>query len=252
MKNSIFQSKLFFIISGTLSLVLLYLIFSTIKEGFLFPSLKSLFIGIVNLIVQQNILLLYFQTIAKLLLCITISFFFALFIAFLRLFNKNCNYFFTPFLVFLKCSPLVILSVYIFFLWDNNIGPYIICMMVILPIICEGIFTSQEEINKQILSELSITNVSKIRKFIKIYIPMMTPYLTMLFLMCFGLGLKVIVMGEYLMVTPNSLGEFIYISKSYVDINSLLSILILCCVFTLFFEVIAAISQKNIKKYIYC
>lgn len=251
MKNSIFHSKIFFLCSGIVTLIFAYLILSSCFDKFMFPSFASLFKRIMTLFSQDNILVLYLDTIGKLFICILLSFVFALFIAFVRIYNKESSEFLTPFLAFLKCSPLAVISVYVFFLFNKNIGPYIITIMVILPLICEGVFTAQEEINTQIKNELSVTDVSKFKKFIKIYLPMMSPYLVMSFLMSFGLGLKVMVMGEYIMYTPSSLGEFIYNAKSSVEIDTLLSVLILCIVFTIVFEVIAKIAYKFMKKCFY-
>ncbi len=248
MKISIFQSKIFFLISGFLTFILCYIVLSNVPGGFLFPSFSKIIDSIIYLITKENIIFLFIKTIFEVLICILVSFVIGLMLAYLRMYLKNAHEFLTPFLAFIKCAPLSILIVYFFFIFGQAKGPYIICLLVVLPLILESIFTSQNEIRKEINLELSITNVSKFKKFFMIILPLISPYLTMSFLMSFGLGLKVIVMGEYLMATPDSLGLFIYNAKSALEIDTLLGILILCVIFTLLFEILAKILFKALKK----
>lgn len=248
MKISIFQSKIFFLISGLLTFILCYVILSNVPGGFLFPSFDKILNAIIYLITKENIIILFLKTIINVLICILFSFIIGLTLAYLRMHLKNIHEFITPFNAFIKSAPLSILIVYFFFVFGQEKGPYIICLLVVMPLILESILTSQNEISKEINLELSITDVSKFKKFFMIIFPIISPYLTMSFLMCFGLGLKVIVMGEYLMASPDSLGLYIYNVKSALEIDTLLGILILCVIFTLLFELLAKILFGVLKK----
>ncbi len=251
MKNSIFQSKYIYFISGIITLIFLYLCLSSFKGGFLFPPLSKIFKCSFNLIVKENILYLYFKTLISVFVNIIICFIISILIAFINLYLKNINNLFTPFVVFLKSAPLSILIVYFFFLFGRKSGPSIICFMVIFPIIYESIFTSLKEIDKGIELELAVTNVSKAKKFYKIYLPLIMPYLAMSLLMCIGFGVKITIMGEYLMGTPNSLGLFIYNTKTYIEIDTLLALLFICVFLTLIIEVVARVIIRVIRRKIY-
>lgn len=248
MKNSIFHSKYLFILSGILTLVLVYCCFSNLKGGFLFPPIDKIIIRTKDLIINDNVIGLLLKSMMNVLICIVLSFVLSIFISYIRMFNKDSHELISPFVAFLKSAPLSILIVYFFFLFGRNAGPFIMCFMLIFPLIFEGCVTSMNEISEGVILELKITNVSRFKKFVKVILPMMMPYLIMTFLMSFGLGLKVIVMGEYMMYTPNSLGLLIYDAKTNVDIESLLGILFLCVFLTLIVEVSSKVIFKRISE----
>lgn len=249
--NSTSRFKYLFIISGAISLLLIYLVLENTQKGFIFPSLTSIFKTMFDLIIKENIINLFFKSILNVLICIIISLFICLIISYFRMFNKDIHEIISPFVAFLKCAPLSILIVYFLFLFGKKNGPFIICFVVIFPLIFEGLISAFNELRTEIIWELRITDVSKIKKYLFIVIPLMLPNIVMTFLMSFGLGLKVIVMGEYLMLSPNTLGLYIYNAKTIIDIESLLAILLLCLIFTLLIEISAKFLFNKLKKKLY-
>lgn len=248
MKISTLQYKVIFIISGILSLLLIAFILSQVKGGFLFPPLHEVFSRFFSLFVDFKFLEKFFKSILRLLICIIISFLIALFLSYIRHIKKEVSEFFTPFLVFLKCSPLAIISIYLFLVCGANQGPYYIILSLILPLMIESFFTALDEIPLGIKQELAITNVSSFNKFFKVIMPMIFPYIAMSFLMSFGLGLKVAVMGEYLMQTPSSLGVYIYDLRTNLDIVTILATLLFCVFFTLIIELLAKFTFNLLNK----
>lgn len=240
--------KILFFISGALTFFLILFLLTQFPGGFLFPSLFDVLTRFFSLFSDTTFLTKFFMTILRLFLCLLMAFFFALLLSYLRAIKRETSDFFTPFLIFLKCSPLAILSVYLFLIFGANQGPYFIILSVIFPIMVEAFFTAQDEIPMGIKQELAITNVSTFFKYFQVIFPLMFPYLFMSFIMSFGLGLKVAVMGEYLMQTPRSFGAYIYDIRSNLDIVTLLASLIFCIAFTLILEGISKFFFNILKK----
>ncbi len=244
MKTSIFHSKYFFILSGTLTLILIYLLISKLENNFFFPSLDKIISSIKDLIIKDKVILKLLKSMLSVILCIVLSLILSIFICFIRMYNHQSHEFLSPFVAFLKSSPLAIIIVYFLLLFGNENGPFLMSFMLIFPLVFESLISAMNETNKDIISELKITNVSKLKKFTKIILPLMFPNIVMSFMMSFGLGLKVIIMGEYMMMSKNSLGLLIYNAKTIIDVESLLGILFLCVFLTLIVE----LSAKKVFK----
>ncbi len=237
-------SKYLFLLSGLLSIFLIAFILTINPGGYLFPSFGSILNEFINLF-NFEFLKLFANSLIRLLIVLFVSFIISLIISIIRFYSKNISEFFTPFIVFLKSAPLAILTVYIWFSLGSSKGPYFIIFSVVFPLMTEAFITSIDEIPDGIKQELLISDLSKLTKFFKVIFPMIFPYLMMTFLMTFGLGLKISLMGEYLMQTPDSLGYYIYIRKTDLDsVAILLAILIFCIIFTLVFEYISKVIYK--------
>lgn len=187
----------------------------------------------------------------KVIFLIILSLFISITISYLRFVNKGIGDFFRPIIVFFKSAPLAILIVYFFFLFGSKIGPYIICFVMLEPIIIDALFEAQDNIDSYVMLDLKTHNISNIKKYFKIIFPLMLPYLEMSIIMSFGLGFKVIVMGEYMMQSPSSLGLLIYYKKANIEIEYLLAILIAFTIFVLVFELVLKLIFKILKIKLY-
>lgn len=88
--------------------------------------------------------------------------------------------------------------------------------------VIDALFEAQDNIDSYVMLDLKTHNISNIKKYFKIIFPLMLPYLEMSIIMSFGLGFKVIVMGEYMMQSPSTLGLLIYYKKANIEIEYLL------------------------------
>jgi ABC-type nitrate/sulfonate/bicarbonate transport system permease component len=147
----------------------------------------------------------------------------------------------------MKAAPLAIVAVYIWIATGGVKGPYIITFLAICPLCVEGVITALEQIDQRIYYELKLTKVNIFKKFIYIFVPLITPYLFMAVLQSFGLGIKVLVMSEYICQSKNSLGQLIYNYKTNLDFTSLLSILIIIVLIVVIIEMLINHFKNKFK-----
>ena len=246
MKTSILNSKTNYTVLGIVTLLTFCIVLSYFPGGFLFPTIDKVVVSFFNLFTNSEFIGCFFHSILTLTISLMISFVLAMILSFIHIANSKIDWFFKPFLVFLKCAPIAIIALYIFLIGGPNQDPYFLVFATTFPLMMEAFISSIDEIPLSIKSELKITNVNLFTKYFKVYLPLIFPYLAMSFIMTFGLGLKVTIMGEYLMNSPSSLGEFIYTIKTTLDIELLLSVLLFCVLFTILLEIIAKIIFKKI------
>lgn len=248
--TSIFKNKYLWGLSGILTIILLYFIISTVANNqFIYPSFSKIFSSIGIMIGDKTFISAFFNSILKVIICISLSIFSATIISLLYILYKPTLYFFKPLIVIIKSAPLAILIIYLFISVGDEKAPYIITILMTIPICIEGFISALDNIDEVLLLQLRTENVPMIKKFFQILLPLIFPYIIMTILQTFGLGLKVMIMGEYLCQSNNSLGEIIYNYKTTLSFDNLLGILILIVAFVLIIEIfIKLLSKKIIKK----
>ena len=96
-------------------------------------------------------------------------------------------------------------------------------MLVTMPITTQSILTSIDSIDPSIQDDIKMNNVHQLKAWFIVYMPLIKKHLLMSFFQTFGLGLKVMIMGEYICYTKNSIGQELSQIKSSFEIGNLLA-----------------------------
>lgn len=249
MKSSIIKSKYIFSATTIIFIIALWFILSAIvKNTYVFPTFNMLLQAGKTIVIDNfNIILL---TIVKILLGVVIASFISALIFVIYILKKDFIGFFTPILSFIHVVPTMAISVYLYLFVDISLIPFLLVIMVTVPIMVEGLITAYDNIDKGIMDMLKLEQISFFKKLFKVYIPIMLPYILMIFLQSFSLGLKAMVMGEYLSITPNSLGFLIYNSQTLTSTENIIVILIILFVISIICEIVIKLLQSKINKYL--
>lgn len=250
MKNSTSIFKILNTVIGIILILLFWIILSYTNDNFVFPKIETIFSSFINIITNKTIIINSLFSLLRVIIVILISLIISLIISFIYMLKKDSIYLFKPLIIILKSSPLAIISVYLWISVGANKAPYIITLLMILPVIIEGFISSLNNIDIMYINQLKTEDVSYVKKFFKIYIPLIMPYIFMTILQSFGLGIKVMLMGEYICQSNSSLGEIIYNYKQNLDFPHLLALLLLIVIIVSLIELmINLISKKLIKNH---
>ena len=170
MKNSTSVSKIINIIIGIGLLILFWVILSYTNDNFVFPKIEAIFNAFIDIISNKVILLNSLFSLLRVILVILISLIISFIISFIYMIKKDSIYLFKPLIIILKSSPLAIISVYLWISLGANKAPYIITLLMVLPVIIEGFISSLNNIDLMYINQLKTENVSYIKKFFKIYL----------------------------------------------------------------------------------
>ena len=246
MKASITKNKILsitFATSSILLLLLFWIILTNIyNNSLIFPSIGQIFTSMKEILSSISSLKAIGMTILRSIIAVAICLVICLLIAMVGYYSKTLYVayplsvnFFKPLIRIMRSVPLAILSIFIFILIGSKKGPYVITILMTLPVVFEGLILGVNEIPEGITDELKMLNVKTSQKIIDIYIPMMKPYIIMSIVQALGMSFKVLIMGEYICQTKNSIGKELYNIKIDLDMASLLAygILIVIIVFVL-------------------
>jgi len=246
MKRSIIQSKYIFSLTTIIIFVFIWIFLSSnANNSYAFPSLKVIFESFKRLIVEYHFVVL--KTILKIVISVSIGVVISLGIVVIYILKKDLIGFFTPILEFLHVVPIIGISLYLFLIFDNlSMPPYVITIMVVIPIIVNALTTAYDNIDKTIEDALKLEQIKFHHKLFKVYIPLIMPYFLMSLLQSFSLGVKAMIMGEYICYVNGSLGALMYNSKLE-DNGLLIAILLILFLLSIICEVIIKIVQSKIK-----
>lgn len=251
MKASITKSKILGIAFATTSILLLVLFWVILtniyNNNLIFPSIGGILKSLKEIITSTKSLKAIGMTVARSIIAVAICLVLGLIITALYIIYPLSVNFFKPIIRIMRSVPLAILSIFIFILIGAKKGPYIITILMTLPVIFEGLILGVNEIPEGITDELKTLNVKKNQKIIYIYIPMMKPYIIMSIIQALGMSFKVLIMGEYICQTKNSIGKELYNIKTDLDMAGLLAYGVLIVIIVLALEILVNILKEKLK-----
>ncbi len=241
-KNTIYGTSVLFVI------ILLWIILSTTKQNeLIFPSLSKILSQVGQIFTEQNLNILLLS-ILRLLFSVLFALGVSFFIAFLYIWKKESIVFFNPIIRIMRSVPFIALSIFIILAFGNRLAPYVICELVIIPIAVQGIINGIDNIDSSLIDDLKLYNNNFWKALLYVYIPITLPTIITTTLQIFGLGFKVIIMGEYLSQTPNSIGKALYYAQSFHKMDDVLAWTIIIVFITTIIEVILNKYKQIIHK----
>jgi ABC-type nitrate/sulfonate/bicarbonate transport system permease component len=112
----------------------------------------------------------------------------------------------------------------------------------------EGIIGAIDNIDKAIIDDLKMLDINTFKKFIQVYIPLCVPFIVTTFLQSFGLGLKVMIMSEYMNQVENTIGGTLVNLKGNLEgYGPLLAWLIIIIVIVAIGDMLVKLISKHSK-----
>ena len=251
MKHSTTKHYSFYIL-GILSIILVWVLLShIINSDIILPTPINVLKSLVELLKNKTTYLAIGLTLLKLLIVIVIGVVVAFILSFLAYQFKWFSSYISPLIVMFRTIPVASISIILLMIIGNKNAPYYICLLVIVPILYEGFLSSLKGITKEIIEETKMLSSTSIYVISKVYIPIISPYMVSSIISSFGLGLKVMVMAEYISQTPNTIGYLLNQEKSFLEIDNVFAWTIILIIFMLIIEVILKAVQKATYKLAY-
>lgn len=173
MKASITKNKILsitFATSSILLLLLFWIILTNIyNNSLIFPSIGQIFASMKEILLSTSSLKAIGMTILRSIIAVAICLVICLLITSLYVAYPLSVNFFKPLIRIMRSVPLAILSIFIFILIGSKKGPYVITILMTLPVVFEGLILGVNEIPEGITDELKMLNVKTSQKLL-IYI----------------------------------------------------------------------------------
>lgn len=235
-KNSIDKkiSKYSVYVLSILTIFILWILTNTFyNNSLVIPSVKGVFQSLGQLLSGFRIYSILFSMILKILFTTFVSLIVALIMAIISFRFKGFSYYLSPMIVIVKTMPIIAIIILLFMSVGIKSAPYIATSFVLIPIMYESILNTLLHIDKSITDDLKTVVDINILVIIKFYIPLIFPSLITSVIQSFGLGIKVMLMSEFISPASNTFGSEIRRYYENLDMEKVYSLVILVLVIVL-------------------
>ena len=238
------SNNIFYVLGILFILILWFLGFNIFDNDYIIPSVKDTFISLFELLKSPYTYTILLNTLLRLVISISICFILGVLFGGLSKISSKFKAFVKPLFTLLKTAPLMVLIILLLVIFDKN-SLYFIVDFVVMPIIYEATINGLDSIDKNITEQIKLE--SNITPYVvgKIYLPLTIPYISTSLLQSFGLGLKVLVMAEFISNADNSIGYEIFFYK---DIANEMSYVYAWSIILISFVLVIDILINYLKK----
>ena len=244
--NSIIKNKKTYYVLGILFIFVLWELLSIISDNdFVVPSVELTFDALGKILIDKNTYTILASTLLRLVISISVCFVLGVVLAVLSNLSNHFKSFIKPIVVLLKTLPMAAVIIMLLVMVGRSYSPYFIIGVVVFPLIYEATSNGLEGIDKDIKDEVKLLSGNNFQVFKSIYIPLTLPHILTSLIQSVGLGLKVLVMAEFIAETKNSIGEAIRFYKNEATTEYVFAWSIILIIFVLLVDSIINILKKR-------
>lgn len=201
---------------GIFFIFLLWFLLSTItKEEIVMPSISTTFRQLFELLKNNNTYLILLNSIGGLVLIIVGGSLVALILALISVKSLAFKSFISPILSLFKILPVPAIIILFLVQFSQEITPYLLTSMVIIPIIYDGIYGNIISIDDDLKDEVKMISNLNFKVWFQVYLPVIRVGIITTLLQSFGIGLKVKVMTEFVASSKNTIGYALNYARAY-------------------------------------
>jgi len=142
----------------------------------------------------------------------------------------------------LRTVPVISIVVILLIVFGFSLTPYLITFLMIFPLIFQSISDGIENLDKELVDVFKLEDNDPIDAIRYCYLPLIGPQIKTAMLQAAGLGIKVLVMAEYLAQTKNSVGNALYLAKVNLNYDEVFA-------WTLFLILLAVVLEHFIRRF---
>ncbi|HRT68730.1 MAG TPA: ABC transporter permease subunit [Bacilli bacterium] len=243
-----FITKINFWLFGGILFILLVWFFASriVDNSIVIPKISEVLQALGSLLQTKQTYVVIFNTISRLILTVSISFVLALFCSILAGSITRVKDFLKPIMTLMRTTPVAAVIIILLMIFGNIKSSYIITSLVILPIMYEGILVSFENIDQGIIDEVKMLSNLNFRVVKEVYLPIVTPQILSTLVATIGLGLKVMVMSEFIAQPNNTIGYVMLQEKNFLEMDYVFAWTIILVVFVLLVEELLKIIKTKL------
>lgn len=209
-----------------------------IDNSLILPQPFDVFNSVVRLITDKNSIYAILSTLFRLILSLLLAFVFGFALGLLAGLKKYFAHFMNPIITMLRTIPVISVTVIILIIIGFDLAPYAITFLMLFPLIYQSIYGGIKHIDQEYIDVYNLEDNNIISKIIHCYIPLIAKDIRTSLLQSLGLGVKVLVMAEYLSQTQQSIGNELYLAKTNIEFSDVFAWSFILIIIALFFELI--------------
>ncbi len=249
MIRSIIKDKRSYYLLGVLFIfVFWFLLEASFNNDYIVPSVLKTFEALLTLSLEMHTYKVLAFTIFRLLLIISLCFVLGVVLAVFSYLSYRLKAFLKPIIILVKTLPIAVVIILLLIMFTREYAPLFVVGVVVFPLIYTGTLSGLENIDSFVLDEVKMLSNNNFKVVKSIYLPLTFPYILTSVIQSFGLGLKVLVMAEYLSQPKYSIGnEIVFYKDIATRMEYVYAWSIILILFVLIFEFLISYTQHKQK-----
>jgi len=207
-----------------------------VDNPLLLPRFEDVMAAFFRIFVDLDSLSVILHTMLRLLLGLLIASVIGFLLGVIAGFKKNFATFFNPVVTVLRTIPVISITVILLIICGFKITPYVITFMMIFPLIYQGTYGAIIGIEPELIDVYRLEDNNFFTGLFHCYLPLISRDIRTSLLQSLGLGIKVLVMAEYLAQTRDSIGNQLYLAKVNLNYDEVFAWTLLLILMALLFE----------------
>lgn len=185
-----------------------------IDNQFLMPNPLEVFKEFFRLFADMDTYVVIGSTFLRLIISISIAAALGLFLGLISGVYYQIEAFLKPIIITLRTLPVISIIIIILMLYGNTVSLYLISFLLLFPIIYQAELDGIKNIDPTLIEVMNLDchecSLPVIRM---VYFPLSLPFFRTALLQSAGLGIKVLVVSEFIAQTKNSIGWELYFHR---------------------------------------
>ena len=194
-------------------LILWIILYLFIDHALIMPSPIDVLSGLINIISTPIWLKALASTLGRLIFILGIAALSGVVFGVYSGFHPKTSAFISPYITILRTIPVISIIVILLIILGYQLAPFAITWFMIFPIIYQASLEGVRHLDLELLDVYHLENNDFWLGIKLVYYPMLKKNIFLSFMQSFSLGIKVLIMAEYLAQTPNSMGNALYLAR---------------------------------------
>jgi len=209
-----------------------------VNNQLLLPTPDRVLKAFGQIFINKDSLSVILATILRLLVGIIVAFVFGFSLALLAGLKPNFAIFMNPIVTVLRTVPVISITVILLIIAGFRATPYIITFLMLFPLIYQIIYGAIISIDQELIDVYKLEDNNAFNGILHCYIPLISGDIRTALLQSLGLGIKVLVMAEYLSQTQRSIGNYLYLAKVNLQYDVVFAWTLFLILLALLFEIL--------------
>lgn len=239
------KHKLFALL-GLFIILLLWQFYAIyVNQPILVPDVINVSETLLQLLRLPSTYVIILNTLIRLMFALGVSAIFGLVFGLLSAFFPTLKDSLSLIVTTLRSVPVVSVIVIVWILSGARYAPYVITFLMVFPLVYQAILEGVKSLASENHDVWKLDTKLNVFVIYNVHIPLITPFIKTAFYQSVGLGIKVLVMSEFITQTPNSMGKKIFDAKQLLDYSGVFAWTVLLIVVVLGIEALVNTIKRK-------
>jgi len=253
--TSLKNNKYLYISLGVLAIFLIWLFASLmVNNDIIVPKVSVVFNTLFHLFALGSTYKIILFTLIRVIIAILLGMIFGIILGILSALYKWFYYFISPFIKIMRVLPVASIILIILIMFgqrgfgsDITFAPIIVSLLLIIPLVFEVVYRGITNIDQDLIDVARLDAKGKTSLVFHAYLPLIKNEIEIALYQSIGLGIKVMVMAEYISQTQTSIGKALLDAKTYLEYDDVYAWTIILILLCLVIEGITYILRKRVE-----